>query len=180
MYNHEQMLDNLIKKSHAYEKECVFEIGSNSDLILEDTVTNTLPHTIEEFATKGRGAITFPTKFSMVDKLLRLKHNGKVIFRMSVNPQEIISKVEIGTSPLLDRIHALNEMCKAGYPVGIVIAPVILTENWESIYVEMLDILQAELTQKTKDIMFIEIIFMTYSYVQNAINNQAFPDALLR
>jgi spore photoproduct lyase len=172
------MLDNLIKKSHEYTKECVFEIGSNSDLILEDTVTDTLSNTIEEFAKKGRGAITFPTKFGMSDKLLGLRHNGKVIFRMSLNPQELIKSVEIGTSPLFNRINALNSMCEAGYQVGILIAPVILVENWKALYAELLDILEAELTQKTKDSIFIEIIFMTYSYVQNAINNQAFPDSL--
>ena len=176
--NYEQMLENLIKKSHTYEKECVFEIGSNSDLILEDTVTGTLSQTIEEFAKRGRGAITFPTKFSMVDKLLPLNHNGKVIFRMSLNPQEIITKVEIGTSPLINRIRALNQMCEAGYRVGILIAPVIFVENWKAIYLELLDILEEKLTPKTKNSIFIEIIFMTYSYVQNAINSQAFPDGL--
>ncbi len=176
--NHEQMLYNLIKKSHTFDKESVFEIGSNSDLILEDTITNSLSHTIEEFATRGRGSITFPTKFSMVDKLLNLKHNGKVIFRMSLNPQELIKSVEIGTSPLQNRINALNRICEAGYKVGILIAPIILVDNWKSLYTELLDVLEAELTQKTKDSMFIEIIFMTYSYIHNAINNQAFPDAL--
>ena len=177
--NHEQMLQNLIKKSHKYEKECVFEIGSNSDLILENTVTNALPYTIEEFAREGRGALTFPTKFSMVKPILPLDHRGKIIFRMSVNPQELITQVEIGTSPLMNRLHALNEMCEAGYPVGLLIAPVILVEGWKILYVELLDVLEAELTQKVKDSMFIEIIFMTYSYVHNAINNQAFPDALM-
>lgn len=176
--NHEQMLENLIKKSHSYEKECVFEIGSNSDLILENTVTGSLPYTIEEFAKRGRGSLTFPTKFSMVEELLPLNHQGKVIFRMSLNPQSLIETVEIGTSPLKNRIVALNKMCDAGYPIGILIAPVILVENWKKLYAELLDILEQELTPKAKSSLFIEVIFMTYSYVQNAINNQAFPNAL--
>ncbi len=176
--NHEQMLENLIKKSHSYEKECVFEIGSNSDLILENTVTGSLPYTIEEFAKRGRGSLTFPTKFSMVEELLPLNHQGKVIFRMSLNPQFLIETVEIGTSPLKNRIVALNKMCDAGYPIGILIAPVILVENWKKLYAELLDILEQELTPKAKSSLFIEVIFMTYSYVQNAINNQAFPNAL--
>ncbi|MDD3392667.1 MAG: hypothetical protein PHE54_03930 [Bacilli bacterium] len=34
------------------------------------------------------------------------------------------------------------------------------------------------LSDKVKNNLMIEIIFMTYSYVQNAINEQAFPKAL--
>ncbi len=176
--NYEQMLARLLKKSHALEKECVFEIGSNSDLILEDSVTHTLPGTIETFAREGRGSLTFPTKFSMVERLLPLRHEGKVIFRMSVNPAELIQTVELGTSPLQNRIHAVNAMAEAGYPIGLLLAPVIMVENWRALYTELLDILETELSPKVKEQMFIEIIFMTYSYVQNAINNQAFPDAL--
>ena len=31
----------------------------------------------------------------MVDQILDLDHQGKIIVRMSVNPQEVISKIEI-------------------------------------------------------------------------------------
>lgn len=176
--NHEEMLEKLIKKSHSLEKESVFEIGSNSDLIIENKITNSLEYTIEDFGKKGRGNLTFPTKFSMVENLLNLKHQGKTVFRMSVNPSDIIENVEIGTSSLESRIIALNRMCEAGYKVGLLIAPVIMVENWKALYIEMLDILYEKLSEKVKKSMFIEIIFMTYSYVQNAINEQAFPDRL--
>lgn len=176
--NIDYMLDKLIKTSHKTEKVCTFEIGSNSDLILENEITGNLVKTIEDFAENGRGFITFPTKFSMVDNLLSLDHKGKVIFRMSVNPEMIIKKVEIGTSPLFERIEAVNKMCEAGYKIGLLIAPVIFVDNWKKLYTELLDTLYNSLTNKAKQSMFIEVIFMTYSYVQNAINSQAFPNAL--
>ncbi len=173
--NHEQMLDKLIKRSVAAEKSKVYEIGSNSDLILEHRVTDSLTYTIEQFAKYGKGSITFPTKFSMVDDLLPLNHEGKVIFRMSVNPSQIISDIEIGTSNLDHRIKALTQMYQAGYKVGILIAPVVMVENWKALYLELLDQLAEKLPQKLKDIIQLEIIFMTYSYVHRAINEQAFP-----
>ncbi len=176
--NIDEMIQKLITKSHKTEKICTFEIGSNSDLILENQITGSLAKTIEAFGENGRGFITFPTKFDMVHDLLNLKHNGKVIFRMSVNPQEIINKIEIGTSSLLNRIHAVNRMCEAEYRIGLLIAPVIFVEDWKIIYSELLDILVQELSEKAKKEIFIEIIFMTYSYVQNAINSQAFPGAM--
>lgn len=175
--NREQMLEKIIKTSNASITPLTFEIGSNSDLILENTITDNLPWTIEEFATKGKGHLTFPTKFHMVNPLLDLNHQGKTIFRMSVNPSEIINHIEFGTSSLMDRIQAINLMCDAGYPVGLLIAPVIFVPKWKELYSELIEILSDKLTTKVKQTAFIEIIFMTYSFVQNVINSEAFPNA---
>ena len=176
--NREQMLDRLLKKDAAALVPQTFEIGSNSDLLLENTITDNLPYTIERFAREGRGSLTFPTKFDMVTSLLNLDHRGKTIFRMSVNPQEIISRIEMGTSPLPARIRALNDMAEAGYPVGLLIAPVILLPNWKGLYGELIERLADELSDKVMQNCFIEIILMTYSFVQNAINTEAFPNAV--
>ena len=130
--NREQMMDKLVKFSVSSGKEMVFEVGSNSDLILENIITENLPWTIEEFAKCGQGKITFPTKF-----------------RMSVNPDEIIRNIEIGTSPLDDRIEATNKMCEAGYSVGLLIAPIVM----------------------------VEVIFMTYSSIHRMINSATYPNS---
>lgn len=176
--NREQMLDKLIKTSHLSAQSLTFEIGSNSDLILENTITDNLVWTIERFAKEGKGHLTFPTKFDMIEPLLALNHQGKTIFRMSVNPQEIIQRIELGTSSLETRIHAVNSMCDAGYPVGLLIAPVILIPDWKQYYSDLIDQLADKLSLKVKETAFLEIIFMTYSFVQNAINTEAFPGAV--
>jgi len=172
------MLDRLLKKDSSTLVPQTFEIGSNSDLLLENTITDNLLYTIERFAREGRGSLTFPTKFDMVTPLLNLDHRGKTIFRMSVNPQEIINRIELGTSPLSARIRALNDMAEAGYPVGLLIAPVILLPNWKHLYGELIERLAEELSYKVMQNGFIEIILMTYSFVQNAINTDAFPNAV--
>lgn len=176
--NREEMLERLVRFSRKNEKELTFEIGSNSDLILENTITNNLPFVIDQFVREGKGNLTFPTKFSMVDDLLPLDHQQRVIFRMSVNPDEIIANIEIGTASLVNRVEAINKMVEAGYKVGILIAPVILLENWKEQYTRLLDILNDTLSAKMKKQMFIEIIFMTYSFVHRKINTEAFPEAI--
>jgi len=173
--NREEMLYKIIKTAEEANRDLTFEIGSNSDLVLENTITQNLEWTIQNFAKARKGFITFPTKFDMIQPLLSLGHQGKAIMRMSVNPEEIIRKIELGTSPLKKRIKAINDMCEARYKVGILIAPVVLVENWERLYTELLEQLAAELTEKTKSQLFIEVIFMTYSYVHRAINTEAFP-----
>ena len=176
--NREQMLEKIIKTAQKSEKELTFEIGSNSDLVLENTITGNLVWTIENFANTQKGYLTFPTKFDMVDDLLPLNHQQKIIIRMSVNPEEIINKVEFGTSRLKGRIEAINKLAEAGYKIGILIAPVILVENWKTLYTELIQQLHVKLTEKVKKEAFFEIIFMTYSYVHTKINEEAFPNAI--
>ena len=175
--NREQMMDKLIKTAEKSDKELVFEIGSNSDLVLENTITANLEWTISQFSKSQKGKLTFPTKFDMIQPLLPLDHRGKVIMRMSVNPHEIIRKIEFGTSDLHSRIGALNRMCESGYQAGLLIAPVVLMDSWQQLYTRLVDQLADELTEKTKKQLFIEIIFMTYSFVHRAINKEAFPNS---
>ena len=176
--NREEMLDKIIKTSLNSEKELTFEIGSNSDLILENTITNNLVWTIENFSNTQKGKLTFPTKFDMVDDILNLNHKGKIVVRISVNPEEIINKVEFGTSRLKGRIEAINKLAEADYPIGILIAPVILVDNWKELYSDLIKYLYENLSNKAKKSAFFEIIFMTYSYVHRAINTEAFPSAI--
>ena len=87
----------------------------------------------------------------MVEDILPLNHKGKVIVRMSVNPEEIIENIEIGTSRLMQRIKAINKLKEAGYKVGIIIAPVILLENWKELYLDLIKTLSENLKVK-KDV----------------------------
>ena len=97
---------------------------------------------------------------------------------MSVNPQKIISEIEIGTSALKYRVEAINKLADAEYKVGILIAPVIFIDNWKFEYEELIKFLQENLSEKVKKNVFFEVIFMTYSYVHKMINTSAFPNSI--
>ncbi len=176
--NREEMLNKILKTANESKEELVFEIGSNSDLILENLITGNLKWTIENFSKAEKGYITFPTKFDMVEDILDVKGKERVIIRMSVNPKEIISKVEMGTSQLEERVKAINKLKEAGYKVGILIAPVIFVENWEKLYEELIIYLKENLSDEVKKEVFFEVILMTYSYVHRKINEEAFPSAI--
>ena len=176
--NREQMLDKIIKTSNNSEKDLTFEIGSNSDLILENTITGNLEWTIPKFAKEEKGYLTFPTKFDMVDSILNLDHKGRIIVRMSVNPEEIIRKVEFGTSSLENRIKAIIKLKASGYKVGILIAPIVLVDDWKEKYLELIKYLKDSLSNNVKNDVFFELIFMTYSFVHRKINEEAFPNAI--
>lgn len=176
--NREEMLDKIIKTANTSEKELTFEIGSNSDLILENTITHNLEWTIPKFAENNKGYLTFPTKFDIVEPILNLNHNGRIIIRMSVNPEKIIQRVEFGTSNLENRVKAINKLKEAGYRIGILIAPIILLDNWKEEYEGLLQYLKEKLDGEVQKEAFFELIFMTYSYVHKMINSEAFPNAI--
>ena len=176
--NREQMLEKIINIANKSEKELTFEIGSNSDLILENTITGNLDWTIKEFGKTNRGYLTFPTKFDMVDSICEIEHKGKIIPRMSVNPEKIINQVEFGTSKLRERVIATNKLKSAGYKVGILIAPVIFIDNWKEQYENLIKYLKENLSEEAQKDVFFEVIFMTYSYVHRMINQEAFPNAI--
>ena len=169
--NREEMLDKVISTCNKSNKLLTMEIGSNSDLILENSITNNLEWTIPNFIeNSNKGFLTFPTKFDMVDPILNLNHEGRVIIRMSVNPDEIIRRVEFGTSNLEKRVIAINKLKAAGYTVGILIAPIILVDDWQDKYESLLIYLSENLSADAKKDVFFELILMTYSYIHNAIN----------
>ena len=60
--NREEMLDKIMKSANRSLENLTFEIGSNSDLVLENTITHNLEWTIERFVKNEKGSLTFPTK----------------------------------------------------------------------------------------------------------------------
>lgn len=176
--NREEMLNKIIKTQEKSDTDLVFEIGSNSDLILENTITGNLKWTIENFNKSSKGYLTFPTKFHMVDDILDLNGKNKIIIRMSLNPKYIISHVELGTSSLKERLEAIIKLKQADYKVGILIAPIILLDNYKELYEDLFKQIKETIPEELLKDIFFELIFMTYSFVHNAINTEAFPKAI--
>jgi spore photoproduct lyase len=107
-----------------------------------------------------------------------VEHNGHTRMRISVNPDEIIKRAEIGTARLMDRIAAANKMYGAGYRVGINVAPIVLTDDWMKLYAEMFDTLKRELDDRLQAEAFFELIFMTYGLANEKINKAALPGTM--
>lgn len=175
--NKEEILNNLIKTSNKYDKTTIYEIGSNSDLLLENIVTEDLQENLEYFFKNSKkGILTFPTKFDYIEPLLNIYNKERLIPRISLNPENIIKKFELKTSNLNDRLNTINILCESGYKPYILIAPIILTENYKNDYKSLILKMRELLTSKAKKNITFEIIFMTYSYIHDKINTEAFPN----
>lgn len=173
--NREDMIKAVQNKANRLGESKIYEIGSNSDLILENTITGNLKWVIEQFGQMDHATATFATKFSMVDDIIGADHRGKTQIRISVNPHEVVKKIEIGTSSLAERIDAANRLFRAGYKIGINIAPIIMIEDWMSKYKELINQLYDNLEEDLKERIFFELIFMTYGYANKIINSASLP-----
>lgn len=107
----------------------LFEGSATSDPVPVERYTGALARTIEFFAGQDCGRFRFVTKFTDVDSLLELKHHGHTTIRFSLNRPEVISAYEHGTASLKDRLEAAEKVARAGYPLGFMIAPIILEGN---------------------------------------------------
>ena len=174
--NREAMWQVIVRKAAQAVNLYTFELGSNSDLVLEDSITGNLRWVIERFAYLNKAQATLATKFSQVAPLFDLDHRGKTTIRISVNPRDYIKRIEKGTAPLAQRVEAANRLAEKGYPVGINLAPVMLLEDWQDQYSQLLSYLAATLSERVKRELFFVVIFMTYGYANENILDQAYPD----
>lgn len=139
-----QILSNLA----AYERSddaTTFEVSCYTDPLGIEHLTGSLTECIRYFGTRQNGHLRWVSKFEAVDGLLDLPHNGHTRCRMSVNAAPVSGRFEGGTAPVKSRLQALRRLAlprsQGGgeYPVGLVIAPIMLMEDWYDHYGQLLD-----------------------------------------
>lgn len=139
-----QTLANLGGYERAGEATS-FEVSCYTDPLGIEHLTGSLAECIRYFGTREDGYLRWVSKFDAVDALLDLPHNGHTRCRVSVNAAPASMRFEGGTAPVADRLQALRKLALprtrggGGYPVGVVIAPIMPIADWELHYTQLLD-----------------------------------------
>lgn len=126
-----------------------FEVSCYTDVIGIEHLTGSLAECIRYFGTREQGQLRFVTKYDQVDSLLDLPHNGQTRARVSLNAESVARRLEGGTASVEARLQAIRKLALpreqggGGYPVGIVIAPIMPIPNWREEYTDLLDRLAA-------------------------------------
>ena len=158
------------------EEVTSFEGSATSDPLCVEPYTHTLLKAIEFFAKEDKGRFRFVTKYSDVDSLVNLDHRGKTEVRFSINTDRVRDTFEHYTATIDARIHAAVKMMKAGYPVGFLIAPVFLYENWREEYQQLIYKLKDELPEKREHPLYFEVITHRYTSRAKEQIEQIFPE----
>ncbi|KQO89960.1 MAG: radical SAM protein [Methylobacteriaceae bacterium] len=111
-----------------------FEASCYTDPLGIEHLTGSLSAAIRHFgAWEAPVQLRFTTKFAAVEPLLDLPHHGRTRIRFSVNAAAA-AHYEGGTAPLSERLSAMGAVARAGYPVGLTIAPILPVEGWPDAY----------------------------------------------
>lgn len=157
-----------------------FEAASLGDPLALEHITGSLAKTIEFFSGLENGSLRVVTKYSNVDSLLELKHNKKTHFRISINSNYVINNFEHNTGSLDERIEAVIKLAHAGYPIGFIVAPIMLYDNWKEEYHLLFEKLKNSLGDELsqKELSF-ELIQHRFTAVAKDIILQRFPKTKL-
>lgn len=139
------ILDNTMHYDPHYGAPATFEASCYTDPLALEHLTGSLAECIRHFGARPNARLRWVTKFDAVDDLLGLSHNGHTRCRVSVNAVPISRRFEGGVAPVAARLLALRRLALpperggGGYPVGLVIAPIMPIEDWEVRYAELFD-----------------------------------------
>ncbi|MCJ2046989.1 radical SAM protein [Methylobacterium sp. J-078] len=115
-----------------------FEASCYTDPLGIEHLTGSLSAAITHFgAWDAPVQLRFTTKFAAVAPLLALPHRGRTRVRVSVNARAA-ARYEGGTASLDARLDALGALARAGYPVGLTIAPIMPVPDWPQAYTDLL------------------------------------------
>jgi spore photoproduct lyase len=114
-----------------------FEASCYADPLGVEHLTGSLSEAVTFFGRwKASVQLRFTTKFADVSPLLGLAHEGRTRVRMSVNAPALM-RFEGGTSPLAERLRGLGDLARAGYKVGLTVAPIQPVDGWRHGYAEL-------------------------------------------
>ncbi|OUL23780.1 radical SAM protein [Nostoc sp. RF31YmG] len=145
-----QILENLA----AYERPgqaTSYEVSCYTDPLGIEHLTGSLAECIRYFGSRSDAHLRWVSKFDAVDSLLNLPHNGHTRCRISVNATPISARFEGGTASVASRLQALRRLALpqeyggGGYPVGLVIAPIMPVDDWQMHYGQLFDLISEAL-----------------------------------
>ena len=174
----------ILEQAMKYTKEraphiTIFEGAATSDPLPVEPYTHSLHQCIEFFGSEELTRFRFVSKYTDVDGLLHANHNGHTEIRFSINTQNVITTYEHHTAPAIKRMEAAAKVSEAGYPIGFIIAPVFLYENWKEEYDQLLQNLQQTLSKTITTPIIFEVISHRYTLRAKDRILQVFPSTEL-
>lgn len=154
----------------------VYDIGENGDLSVDAGVSEGVRDLVALFRDIPNAKASFATKAVNRD-LLGYEPRGKTRIRFSLMPERIARIVDVRTSPISERIAAIDDFVAAGYEVHVNFSPVILYEGWEADWHGLFEAIHDGIGPAAKAQLKAEIILLTHNAGLHAVNLGWHPKA---
>lgn len=154
----------------------VYEIGENGDVSADALLSDNVRDLVTLFRHLPNAKATFATKF-VNRALLDYDPQRKTRLRFSLMPPAMSRLVDVRTSPIAERIAAVNSFVAAGYEVHLNFSPVIFTETWLEDYAALCEEIDDTLSPAAKAQLAAEVIFLTHNAGLHEVNLRWHPKA---
>ncbi|WP_294394003.1 spore photoproduct lyase family protein [uncultured Sphingomonas sp.] len=154
----------------------VYDLGENGDLSLDASLSNNVRDLVAAFRAMPGAKGSFATKYVNRD-LLGYDPQGRTRIRFSLMPETIARIVDVRTSPMSERIAAINDFVEAGYEVHVNFSPVIVHEQWGGEWKALFAQLDDALSPRAKAQLKCEVIFLTHNESLHQLNLRWHPGA---
>jgi spore photoproduct lyase family protein len=154
----------------------VYDIGENSDCSVDALVSDNVADLVATFRDLPTAKASFATKF-VNRQLLDLDPQGRTRIRFSLMPEPDSKLLDIRTSPIGERIGAIDDFVAAGYEVHLNLSPVVLRDGWRDDWAQLLRRLDDELGPAVKQQAAAEIIMLTHNRDLHEVNLGWHPKA---
>lgn len=158
------------KPNQTHESRVTYDIGTNEDLALHAKYYDL--RKIFDYAKGKFMMFSFATKYVNYDILHIATHPSRTRIRFSLMPQKYADILEPNTSPIEERISAINDFIGRGYDVHINFSPVIVTDTWIEDYRDLFMLVDKIVYPRYKRDKGIksEVIFLTHNEKKHEYN----------
>ena len=154
----------------------VYDIGENSDVSVDALVSDNVADLVAAFAQWPTAKASFATKY-VNRQLLDLDPRGRTRVRFSLMPEADSKLLDIRTSPIGERIAAIDDFVAAGYDVHVNFSPVVLRDGWQDDWAALLQQIDGSTGPAFKAQAAAEIIMLTHNDRLHEVNLGWHPKA---
>ena len=160
-----------------------FEVSCYTDPLSLEHLTGSLGECIRYFGTQPNKELRWVSKFDNVEPLLTIPHNGRTRCRVSVNADPVSHSFEGGTATVKNRLQALRQLALppeqggGGYPIGLVVAPIMEFKDWQMHYEALFEAIAAALDFDC-DLAF-ELISHRFTSKSKEVLDEWYPNSKL-
>ncbi len=153
-----------------------YDIGCNSDCAADAALSDNVRDLVRLFTTLPNAMGTFATKL-VNRELLDYAPRGKTRIRFSLMPHAKAKLLDVRTSPIAERIAAIDDFVAAGYEVHLNFSPIVAYEGWQAEYDELLRQVDDSIGDAAKAQLAAEVIFLTHNERLHDVNLRWHPTA---
>lgn len=137
--NLDDILAQVDCKARAIGRPEAFYLGKLQDGMALDPLTGYSRIMIPFFAKHPFARLRILSKCADFTNVLGLDHRGHTVLCWSLNPAAVRRGFESITPPIEARIEAMRQCAEAGYPIRVMLMPIIPIPDWQRHYDELLE-----------------------------------------